>query len=95
MAIKDANELYKAGEGKLGTNESEFIRILCSRSFDHLNMVAHEYSRLSKNSLEKAIQKEMSGNLEKGYYNFPLLFNRNYYLNFLKILSMLSHIKIS
>lgn len=65
LAQKDAQELYDAGEGKFGTDESEFVRILCSRSFSHLNAVFQAYSRISNKDIEKAIKKEMSGDLEK------------------------------
>ncbi len=57
----------KAGEGKLGTDDSEFVRILCSRSFSHLNAIFSAYSRISSKDIEKAIKKEMSGDLEKGF----------------------------
>lgn len=65
QAQKDAQDLYDAGEGKWGTDESEFVRILCSRSFGHLNAVFSSYSRISSKDIEKAIKKEMSGDLEK------------------------------
>ena len=60
----------KAGEGKFGTDDSEFVRILCSRSFSHLNAIFSAYSRISNKDIEKAIKKEMSGDLEKGVLEF-------------------------
>ncbi|CAF1014249.1 unnamed protein product [Brachionus calyciflorus] len=65
LAKKEAQELYDAGEGKFGTDESEFIRILCSRSFPQLNATFEEYKKVSGNDIEKAIKKEMSGDMEK------------------------------
>ncbi|CAF1076869.1 unnamed protein product [Brachionus calyciflorus] len=65
LAKKEAQELYDAGEGKFGTDESEFIRILCTRPFPQLNATFEEYRKISKNDIEKAIKKEMSGDLEK------------------------------
>ena len=56
--------MLKAGEKKLGTDESVFVRVLCSRSFRQLNATFDEYSKISKNDIEKAIKSEMSGNLE-------------------------------
>ena len=63
----------KAGEGKFGTDDSEFVRILCSRSFPHLNAIFSAYSRISSKDIEKAIKKEMSGDLEKGFLEFFVL----------------------
>jgi hypothetical protein len=57
--------IVKAGEKKRGTDESEFVRILCSRSFRQLNATFDEYSKISKNDIEKAIKNEMSGDLER------------------------------
>jgi hypothetical protein len=55
----------KAGAGKFGTDESEFMRILCSRSFPQLDAIFHEYSVLYGEDIEKAIKSEMSGDLER------------------------------
>ena len=63
LAKKEAQKLYNAGEGKFGTNESEFVRILSSRSFPQLNATFDEYSKISKIDIIKAINNEMSGNL--------------------------------
>jgi hypothetical protein len=48
-----------------GTDESEFIRILCSRSYPQLVATFNEYSKLSNKDIEKAIKSEMSGDLER------------------------------
>jgi annexin A7/11 len=65
-AKQDASELYKAGEKKLGTDESTFNQILCSQSYEQLRLVFQEYKALSKKSLEQVIKSEMSGDLESG-----------------------------
>ena len=39
---------------------------MASRSFSHLRAVFAEYNKVSKNDIEKAIKKEMSGDLEDG-----------------------------
>lgn len=65
MAKNEADELYKAGEGKFGTDSSVFIRILCTRSFLQLRATFEEYDKLSKIGFEKAVEKEMSGDMER------------------------------
>lgn len=65
LAKAEAKELYEAGVGKFfGTDESVFIRILCSQSFSQLNATFAEYSQLAKADIEKSIKDEMSGDLE-------------------------------
>ncbi|KJE90820.1 Anxa6 protein [Capsaspora owczarzaki ATCC 30864] len=64
-ATADAQALYKAGEGKVGTDEAAFITILTQRSFAHIRAVMDEYAKLSQNSLEAAISSEMSFNIKK------------------------------
>ena len=58
--------LFQAGEAKWGTDESEFNRVMCSRSYPHLRAVFAEYQGLSKKTLEQAIKSEFSGYIEKG-----------------------------
>jgi len=62
---KDVAALYKAGEGRLGTNEDVFIEIFANRSWKHLRQVSEGYGSTHKNSLETAIKKEFGGDLEK------------------------------
>jgi len=62
---KDSEKLYKAGEGRLGTNESVFIEIFANRSWKHLRQVSEHYGKNHKHSLETAIKNEFSGDLEK------------------------------
>lgn len=64
-AQNDANTLYEAGKGQLGTDEDEFIRILCTRSFPQLKATCECYAQLDDKGLKKRIKKEMSGKLEK------------------------------
>ncbi|XP_067296212.1 annexin A3a [Pseudorasbora parva] len=65
QAKADAKALYQAGEKRLGTDESKFIEILCKRSIPHLRQTILEYKNISGKTLQKSIEKEMSGNLEK------------------------------
>uniref|UniRef100_A0A8C9TKS6 Annexin n=1 Tax=Scleropages formosus TaxID=113540 RepID=A0A8C9TKS6_SCLFO len=58
--------LYNAGENKLGTDESKFNAILCSRSKAHLRAVFHEYQQMCGRDIENSIAREMSGDLESG-----------------------------
>jgi len=57
----DVEKLYKAGEGKWGTDEKTFIEILTHRSFEHLIDVAQKYKEKHKTTLEHAIKSEVSG----------------------------------
>ncbi|KAM3912642.1 annexin A7 isoform 1-T1 [Leptodactylus fuscus] len=63
---QDAQRLYQAGEGKLGTDESSFNLVLASRSFPHLRAVSEAYCRISKRDLISAIGREFSGHIEDG-----------------------------
>jgi len=81
LAKTEAQELYDEGKGKMGTNESVFIRILCSRSFKQLNETFLVYEQTQGHSIEKSIRDEMSGDLEeacltivKAVKNKPLYF---------------------
>jgi annexin A7/11 len=54
------------GEMRLGTDESPFNAILCSRSYAQLRQIFIEYQRLTGNDFEKAIKSEFSGDIESG-----------------------------
>jgi len=66
-AETDAKDLYSAGEGKWGTDESKFNMIFATRSFAHLRAIFAAYKKLDGNDIEKAIQKEMSGDVRRAY----------------------------
>jgi len=60
----DAQALFKAGEDKYGTDETEFIKILGNRSHEHLRKVFDAYMKLSGFEMEESIQRETSGHLK-------------------------------
>ncbi|XP_034291150.1 annexin A7 isoform X3 [Pantherophis guttatus] len=65
-AQQDAQRLYQAGEGKLGTDESCFNMILASRSFPQLKATVEAYSQIANRDLLSSIGREFSGNVEHG-----------------------------
>uniref|UniRef100_A0A0B7AN97 Annexin n=2 Tax=Arion vulgaris TaxID=1028688 RepID=A0A0B7AN97_9EUPU len=66
MANQDAKALYQAGEQKWGTEESQFNKILVSRSFPQLRATFEEYKKISKKDIEEVLQSEFSGNILSG-----------------------------
>jgi hypothetical protein len=56
-----AHELYKAGEYRLGTNDSKFVDIMTTYSAYFLDRVNYHYTKSYGHSLYKAIEKETSG----------------------------------
>lgn len=54
------------GEGRLGTNEGEFNRILSSYSYPLLRCVFEEYKKIKGKSFGQAIDSELSGDLKTG-----------------------------
>ncbi|KAJ7294720.1 hypothetical protein O6H91_16G068300 [Diphasiastrum complanatum] len=64
LAHSEAKELYKAGEARLGTDESTFIRIFSTRSATQLNATFQAYKHLYKRDIDKAIKREASGDFE-------------------------------
>ncbi|KAI1717325.1 annexin domain-containing protein [Ditylenchus destructor] len=65
-ANQDARALYRAGEQRLGTDESTFNAILASQNFHQLRMVFDEYQKVSNHTIEHAIQAEFSGDIRDG-----------------------------
>ncbi|KAA3678541.1 annexin A7/11 [Paragonimus westermani] len=72
LVSKDVEDLYKAGEGRLGTDEGTFIRILSTRNVWHLQAVTKLYEQKTKKSLMEAIESETSGTFESAL-KFTLL----------------------
>lgn len=63
-AFAQAERLYKAGEGKLGTDEKVFNEIITTYSPLALKQIGRHYETKHKHTLEKAIKSETSGNYE-------------------------------
>ena len=57
----DVHSLYKAGEGRMGTDESQFIHILCNRPDAHLRSVFQAYQQRYHKKFTKVIKSEFSG----------------------------------
>jgi annexin A7/11 len=62
-AKEDAQKLFRAGEGTLGTDEKVFIDIFAKRSWKHIRKVAEDYATLYSHSLHTALEKEFNGDL--------------------------------
>jgi hypothetical protein len=60
-----AAEIHKAGEAKLGTDESVFNKYFCTLSPHELAAVSREYHKLTGHTILQAIDKEFSGDSKK------------------------------
>jgi len=73
----DAERLYNAGEGKIGTDEKTFIEIFTKRSWNHLRRVFAIYETIHKHhTMERAVESEFSGFLKQGLVGV-VVFARN------------------
>ena len=62
---KIAEDLYKGGEGKLGTDETLFRKVFAISSPAELYSINNHYIQLTSNSLKVAVEKEFSGDFKK------------------------------
>ena len=60
-----AQEIYQAGEKKLGTDESVFNKYFCSLSPQELACVSQQYHKLTGHTILQAIDKEFHGDSKK------------------------------
>uniref|UniRef100_A0AC34G2M4 Annexin n=1 Tax=Panagrolaimus sp. ES5 TaxID=591445 RepID=A0AC34G2M4_9BILA len=65
-ANQDAWKLNRAGEQKLGTDEDVFNKIFATQNYSQLRLVFEEYEKVTKHSIEKAIEAEFSGSIKDG-----------------------------
>jgi len=66
-AQEDAQKIYDAGEGQMGTDEAELMSVLCTQNANQLTKVFDIYKEISDNDIEDAISSETSGTLQDGY----------------------------
>ncbi|KAL0272471.1 UNVERIFIED_CONTAM: hypothetical protein PYX00_005427 [Menopon gallinae] len=64
-AVSAAQELVSAGEGKWGTDEEVFNKILAHESFAQLRLIFEEYKNLAGRTIEQGIKNELSGELKE------------------------------
>ncbi|OQR86363.1 annexin [Achlya hypogyna] len=75
-AAEIADIIYKAGEGKWGTDESAFCNALCSIPPQFMATVNAAYVAKHGNSLERAIEKEFGGKAEDAIlYHVGMILN--------------------
>ena len=60
-----AQEIYQAGEAKLGTDESTFNKYFCSLSPYELAAMSQQYHKLTGHTILQAIDKEFHGDSKK------------------------------
>ncbi|KAJ6669571.1 hypothetical protein lerEdw1_000120 [Lerista edwardsae] len=65
LADNDARALYEAGERKKGTDVNVFITLLTTRSYPHLRRVFQKYTKYSKHDMNKVLDLELKGDIEK------------------------------
>jgi len=59
-----AEQIFKAGEDKIGTDEDTFNKIITTLGPNYLSKIDHFYQEKHKHTLELAIKKETSGAYE-------------------------------
>jgi len=57
----DAEIICRAGQGKWGTNENQFLEVLSNRSFEHLQLVNQRFKERKGIDLKDAIENDTSG----------------------------------
>jgi len=65
-AAQQAEMLYQAGEGKLGTDEDAFVEVLANANQRQAYLIFEEYKKVSGRTIEQALKAEMSGDLLNG-----------------------------
>jgi len=68
----DVEALYKAGAGKIGTDEATFINIIASSSRPHVEAIFWAYAQKYGKSLDAVIRNEMGGDTGKALSNLAL-----------------------
>jgi len=60
---KDVQDLYKATEGRMGTDEILVCQILTQRNNDQIRAIAHAYKQKFRKDLDDVIKSEFSGHM--------------------------------
>jgi len=63
-AQNQADQLYKSGEGRLGTSEQAFNMILATQSYEQLRLTFEAYEKISKKTFEQAVRSETHGSYQ-------------------------------
>jgi len=63
-AAADADAFYRAGEGKIGTDENAYINILAANNFEQLMLIDQNYRRNHSKGMIHAVKSETSGRFE-------------------------------
>ena len=66
----DVAILYEAGANRMGTDESDFIRVFATRHMEHLKQVFQLYNQLHGHTMRTVVKKEFSGALETALLQF-------------------------
>ena len=64
-----SEELYKAGEGKIGTNDDVFVKYWSTLSGEELALVGKEYHKNHSKTLVDVVENEISGDLKQLFIN--------------------------
>lgn len=65
ITSKSIKQNFFLGEGKLGTDEEVFNRILAHESFPQLRLIFEEYKNIGGRTIEQATEHELSGELKE------------------------------
>lgn len=59
----DCQALYKAGEGRMGTNEKVFVELFSARTRSYVEKLYWKYAEKYNKGLDRVVRSEFSGNL--------------------------------
>jgi len=65
-AEADAKAIWEAGEAHIGTDESVFNTVLCTRSYPQLKATFEKYRALTGKGIVDTITREFSGSIREG-----------------------------
>ena len=64
-ANEDAEAIYKAGQGRWGTDEKGIFKLLCAAPPEYVEIINKAYADRYGYTLMKALEKELGGNVQK------------------------------